>query len=76
MEPGAYGPSRHREIMGWGVGLVIAGVVLSAALFVLLIIGAFGDAKLTLVFSVPVLMVFVGLVLFIVGVVKAIRTRK
>ncbi|KVK83614.1 hypothetical protein WS90_11955 [Burkholderia cepacia] len=62
--------------MGWGVGLVAAAICLSVALFVLLIIGAFGDEKLTLVFSVPVLMVFVGLVLFIVGVAKAIRTRK
>lgn len=76
MEPGAYRPSRHQELMGWGVGLVAAAICLSVALFVLLIIGAFGDEKLTLVFSVPVLMVFVGLVLFIVGVVKAIRTRK
>ncbi|MDN7442367.1 hypothetical protein QZM64_24715 [Burkholderia cepacia] len=82
MESGAYRLSRHQQLMGWGVGLVGAGICLSAALFVLLIIGAFdqwhiqSDAQLSFVFSVPVLMVFVGLVLFVVGVVNAFRARK
>ncbi|KVW08319.1 hypothetical protein IMT09_04015 [Burkholderia cepacia] len=82
MESGAYRPSRHQQLMGWGVGLVAAGICLCVALFVLLIIGAFdqwhiqSDAQLSFVFSVPVLMVFVGLALFVVGVVNAFRARR
>ncbi|VWC04288.1 hypothetical protein BAR24066_04988 [Burkholderia arboris] len=68
--------------MGWGVGLVIAGIGLFSVFIVFMAIGAFdqwhiqNDTQLTLVFSVPVLMAVVGLILIVVGLVKAFRAPK
>lgn len=82
MEPRTYRPSRHQQLMGWGVGLVIAGIGLFSVFIVFMAIGAFdqwhiqNDTQLTLVFSVPVLMAVVGLILIVVGLVKAFRAPK
>ncbi|WGY72024.1 hypothetical protein KEC55_19625 [Burkholderia cepacia] len=68
--------------MGWGVGLVIAGIGLFSVFIVFMAIGAFdqwhiqNDTQLTFVFSVPVLIAVVGVILVVVGVVKAFRARK
>jgi dipeptide/tripeptide permease len=82
---GAYKPSRHQQLLGWGVGLIAAGIGLFSVLIVFLAIGAFdqwhiqSDAQLSVAFSAPVLIVVIGLTLVIVGLVKAInafRARK
>lgn len=85
MELGAYKPSRHQQLLGWGIGLIVAGIGLFSVLIVFLAIGAFDqwhiqtDAQLNFVFSVPALIVVIGLTLVIVGLVKAfkaLRARK
>ncbi|WP_155635356.1 hypothetical protein [Burkholderia cepacia] len=82
MEPVAYRPSRHQQLMGWGAGLIVAGVGLFSVFIVFMAIGAFAqwhiqnDTQLTLVFAVPVLMAVAGLILIVVGVVNAFRARK
>ncbi|MBN3822080.1 hypothetical protein G3O00_00410 [Burkholderia sp. Ac-20384] len=76
---GAYKPSRHQQLLGWGVGLIGAGIGLFSVLIVFLAIGAFdqwhiqGGAQLNFVFSVPVLIVVIGLTLVIVGLIKAFK---
>ncbi|WP_423383548.1 hypothetical protein [Burkholderia sp. LMG 32019] len=79
MELGAYKPSRHHQLLGWGVGLIVAGIGLCSIFIVFMAIGAFdqwhiqSDAQLNFVFSVPVLIVVIGLTLVIVGLVKAFK---
>ncbi|WP_175002057.1 hypothetical protein [Burkholderia lata] len=76
---GAYKPSRHHQLLGWGVGLIGAGIGLFSVLIVFLAIGAFDQwhiqsgAQLNFVFSVPVLIVAIGLTLVIVGLIKAFK---
>lgn len=82
MELGAYKPSSHHRWLGWGVGIIVAGICLLPFLVVLMAIGAFDQwhiqsgTQLNFVFSVPVLIVVIGLILVIVGLVKAFRARK
>lgn len=82
MELGAYKPSRHHQLLGWGVGLIGAGICLFSVLIVFLAIGAFDQwhiqsgAQLNFVFSVPVLILVIGLTLVVVGLIKAFRARK
>ncbi|WP_412529641.1 hypothetical protein [Burkholderia lata] len=82
MELGAYKPSRHHQLLGLGVGLIGAGIGLFSVVIVFLAIGAFDQwhiqsgAQLNFVFSVPVLILVIGLTLVVVGLIKAFRARK
>lgn len=62
--------------------MLVVGVGVFSILIVLLAIGAFdqwhiqSDGQITLVLSVPIFIVAVGLVLIIIGLVKGFSARK
>ncbi|MCA7901522.1 hypothetical protein LGM39_19300 [Burkholderia cepacia] len=81
MKSEVYSQSRHRQILVLGGGMLVAGIGLFSFCIVALAIGVFDKLQIrmdevSIIAIVPALISVAGVILIVVGLVKAFRVRK